>query len=1166
MSRSVLAVILALAVVPQVATQQAPTGTSTQQAVQPPGELPDWENPAVVGRNKEPGHATALPYADAEAALWELGAPPKTALLAGSASARAADSRRFFQSLNGSWKFHWAGRPADRPVDFYKPDYDVSTWDTIPVPSVWELHGYGIPIYTNVRYPFPANPPYIPHDYNPVGSYRTEFLLPPEWNGRQTFIHFGGVYSAFYLWINGQMVGYSEDSKTPAEFNITKHLHDGRNVLAAEVYRWSDGSYLEDQDMFRYSGIFREVYLYSTPAVHVRDFFMHPDLDASCKDGMLSVTAKVRNLSGQPAAGYQVELSLFDQNGMPVAPGSSRAKARNQQNTTGGVAGSGLQAGTRAKPFTLASAKLTQAVAPGVEAAIDLSAPIAAPRKWSSEDPYLYSALLTLKDRAGKVVEVTGANVGFRKIELKNARLYVNGVAIKIKGVNRHEHDPDTGRAISVPRMVQDIELMKRFNINAVRTSHYPNDESWYDLCDLFGLYVIDEANVESHGMGYALDKTLGNKPEWELAHVDRTVRMVERDKNHPSVIFWSLGNEAGSGVNFEATARAVRQLDRSRPIHYERMNSVADVDSTMYPSVEGLEKEGKRDSTKPFFVCEYAHAMGNAVGNLKEYWDVFEAHDRLIGGCIWDWVDQGLRKYTDERPDAPGLVPDRTPGVPLGGPVTSPVRRWYYAYGGDYDDTPNDGPFDCNGLVPPDRQLTPKLWEVKKVYQYVGLDPEDLAAGKLAIRNKYFFTNLNAFDVRWSLTEDGATVQEGTLAPIDLAPGGRTSIVVPLKAPAPSGGTEYFLRVSFHLRKAAEVPPFGAWAEKGYEVAWAQFKVPFATPPAEVRPIASGRTLIVDQSDSAVTVRGGGADDKAAFQAVFDRSTGTLASLTYGRTPILAESPAWVAGPLLNVYRALTDNDAWLAKPFYDSGLSQLAHRVRTFALTRLGPQAARVDVLFECDGFKAAGFSHRVSYTVFADGRILIANHIEPRGDVPPLPKVGVQMRVTGELEQFAWLGRGPWESYPDRKTAADIGLYRGTVSQQFTEYVRPQENGNKEDVRWAALTNTAGAGVLIVAETPRFAVTVSHFTADDLDAARHRNGEPKKFARLVPRREIVVSLDEQQMGLGGASCGPQPMAGYKCLPGTVDYSFSLRPYTPDMGPLAPAARWRLPAPPGS
>jgi beta-galactosidase len=1104
MSRHLLGIlILALAIGPAVSTQ-SPARSGAPEAARTPGPLPDWEDPAIVGRNKEAAHATALSFADVRTAVAGFAGPLNA----------ARDTSPFHRSLNGNWKFNWVGRPDDRPRDFYKPEYDVSTWGTIPVPAVWELHGYGIPIYTNVRYPYPANPPYIPHEYNPVGSYRTEFEVPAAWNGRQTFLHFGGVYSAFYVWVNGVVVGYSEDSKTPAEFNITKHLHAGKNVLAAEVYRWCDGSYLEDQDMFRFSGIFRDVFLYSTPSVHVRDFFLRPDLDGAYANGTLSVTARVRNLSGQPAAGYQVEVALIDADGRAVTPRPTKAAATRE-----------------VRAVALASHRIAQAIAVDGEVTVELSAAVPAPRKWSAEDPYLYSAIITLKDRAGRIVEVTGARVGFRKIELKNARLYVNGVAIKIKGVNRHEHDPDNGRAVGYGRMVQDIQLMKRFNINAVRTSHYPNDEKWYDLCDLYGLYVIDEANIESHGMGYNLDKTLGNKPEWKIAHVDRTVRMVERDKNHPSVIFWSLGNEAGSGVNFDASAAAVRRLDTSRPVHYERYNTIADVDSTMYPSVEALEKEGSKTSTKPFFVCEYAHAMGNAVGNLKEYWDVFESHDRLIGGCIWDWVDQGLRKYTDEPPDASGN------------------RRWYYAYGGDFDDKPNDGNFVCNGLVPPDRQITAKLWEVKKVYQYVEVDPEDMTTARLSILNKYFFTNLKAFDVRWTLSEDGALLQQGEMAPIDLAPGVRRSVTVPLQSPKLNAGSEYFLRLSFHLRDAT------LWAPKGHEVAWQQFRMAYAVPPAEVRAVAAGTTLAVEESPNGVTVKGAG------FEAAFSRMTGTLSSLMYGPARVIADTPAYTAGPQLNVYRALTDNDTWLRTKFFDSGLSQLAHRVRSFSVTKAGADAVRVDVLVEADGFKAAGFSHRARYTVLADGRILIDNHVEPHGDVPPLPKLGLLMRVPGEFEQFAWLGRGPGESYPDRKTSADVGVYRGSVAEQFTEYVRPQDNGNKEDVRWAALTDKGGRGLLMVAESPRLAVTVTHFTADDLDSSRHRPGEPKKFARLAPRPEILVSLDEQQMGLGGASCGPDPMGKYQCLPRAVDFRVSLRPYAPEMGPLEKVARWKLP-----
>jgi beta-galactosidase len=1047
-----------------------------------PASLPDWENPAVVGRNKEPAHATMMPYADGQQAI-----------------AGTRESSPFYRSLNGRWKFHWVGKPDDRPIDFYEPAYDVSQWDTIPVPAVWELHGYGIPIYTNITYPFPANPPYIPHDYNPVGSYRTEFEVPAAWAGRQTFIHFGGVYSAFYVWLNGQMVGYSEDSKTPAEFNLTKYVRPGRNVLAAEVYRWSDGSYLEDQDMFRYSGIFRDVFLYSTPAVHLRDFFARSDLESSHRDGELAVTATVQNLSARPLSLYRVEVTLVDATGRPVP---TRGEA------------------TRA----------LEPIDSGGERPVEIRTRIASPRKWSAEDPYLYTVLLTLKDRAGKVVEVTSCRFGFRKIELKDGRLTINGVAVKLKGVNRHEHDPDTGRAVSLERMVQDVELMKRFNINTVRTSHYPNDEKWYELCDRYGLYVVDEANIESHGMGYSLEKSLGNKPEWELAHVDRTVRMVERDKNHPSVIMWSLGNEAGPGVNFEKTSRVARQLDPTRPIHYERYNKVADVDSTMYPKVEELAGYGEEKSTKPFFVCEYAHAMGNAVGNLKEYWDVFESHDRLIGGCIWDWVDQGLRKYTDEPPDPQGR------------------RRWFYAYGGDYDDKPNNGPFDCNGLVPPDRQITPKLLEVKKVYQYIGIEPEDLAAGRITVRNKYAFTNLNKFDVRWTLSEDGTPIQRGELAPLDVEPGSRTSATLPVQPPALQPGAEYFLRVSFHLREDT------LWAKKGHEVAWQQLAVPYRVPPAPALAVDPAAGVAVAESGDLVTLAG------KSFKVAFSRSTGTIASLTYGLVAVIVPPSVSTTGPLLNVFRALTDNDVWLRRPFYDSGLSQLQHRVRSFKVTSLGPARARVDVVTECLGFKGRGFVHTASYLVHGDGTIAVDNRIDPVGELPPLPKLGLAMIVPGALDRFTWLGRGPGESYPDRKASADVGLYSGSVSEQFVEYVRPQENGNKEEVRWATLTDGSGAGLLIVADG-HLAMTVSHFTPDDLDQARHRDGEPRRFQRLVPRRDVYVALDYQQMGLGGASCGPNPMGQYQCLmTKPVRFRFSFRPCGPEMGPVRDAARVRV------
>jgi beta-galactosidase len=571
-------------------------------------------------------------------------------------------------------------------------------------------------------------------------------------------------------------------------------------------------------------------------------------------------------------------------------------------------------------------------------------------------------------------------------------------------------------------------------------------------------------------------------------------------------------------------------QLDPTRPVHYEGYNRVADVDSTMYPAVESLRKEGAKQSDKPFFVCEYAHAMGNAVGNLKEYWDVFEGSTRLIGGCIWDWVDQGLRKYTDE---APG--PDGKP-------------RWFYAYGGDFDDKPNDGPFDCNGLVPPDRQVTPKLLEVKKVYQYIGIGSDDPLAGKITVTNKYAFTNLDAFTGRWTLSEDGAVIDQGDLAPLDLAPGTTVSLTLPMRQVAPRPGAEYFLRISFHLRNDT------LYAKKGYEVAWQQIQVPVKTPPRAVVPPDRFGALEVADAGDLLTIKGAG------FSVVFSRATGTIRSLAYGANDVISVRTVAVDGPQLTVFRALTDNDTWLRQRFYDSGLSQLQHRVRTFRYATPNPKAVRVDVLLDVVGFKGAGFEHSVTYTVLGDGSIVVDNRMEPVGALPPLPKLGVRMTLARAYSQVTWLGRGPSESYPDRKASTDVGLYAGTVADQFVEYVRPQENGNKEDVRWAALLDRSNTGLLVIADKT-MAMTFSHFTAEDLDQARHRTGEPRRFQRLVPRPEVYVSLDYQQMGLGGASCGPNPLGEYQCLPRPARYRYTLRPYRPDMGPIADVARTDLP-----
>lgn len=979
---------------------------------------PDWENPDVVGIDKAPPRADGYSFPSVEAA-WR-------------------DETPYRMSLNGQWKFSWSGSADARVRDFYKAGFDDSKWPTITVPSPWEMQGYGFPIYTNVTYPFPANPPFVPHDDNPVGSYRTTFSLPQDWEGRRTFLRFDGVYSAFYVWVNGRRVGYSEDSMGPAEFDVTSFARPGRNHVAVEVYRWSDGSYLEDQDAFRFGGIFRDVTLFSVPKTRIRDFFVKADLDSAYRDGTLSVRTEVEG----PSKGT-LSLRLFDPQKKEVA---------SMQTEFGAVK------------------------------TLEPSLRIPNPEKWSAEAPNLYTLMLELKSPSGEVFEVRTTPVGFRKVEIRDGVFQVNGRPVKLRGTNRHEHDPDTGRTVSPERMLQDVLLMKRHNINTVRNSHYPNHPHWYELCDRYGIYVIDEANIESHGMGYSMERSLGNNPAWLVPHLDRTRRMVETHKNHPSIVMWSLGNEAGPGSNFVATSKLVKSLDLSRPVHYERYNEVADVDSTMYPSVDWVRSEARRKSPKPFFLCEYAHAMGNAVGNLAEYWEAIDASPHMMGACVWDWVDQGLRKF---EPGGAG---------------------WYYAYGGDYDDHPNDGPFCANGLILPDRQVTPKLFEVKKVYQPAAFS---LVDGKLEIRNKTSFTNLSKYEIRWRVSEDGRELAVGALPSANIEAGETKSVSMPpMNLPPIAPGAERFFDVSMHLK--SDEP----WAESGYEVATEQMLLGAA--PAETTSLDSLPELEMEDG-ARPTFRGPG------FEATFDRERGTLVSYRVDDQELI------LRGPQLNVFRAFVDNDAWFQKSFWDSGLGMLSHRAWDMKVARLGPSSARVEVSIDARGSKGRGFEQLQTYTILSDGTIVMDTFVNPVGELPPLPKLGLLMRLDRKFDRFTWLGRGPFESYPDRKTAAAVDLYTGSVAEQFQQYVRPQENGNKEDVRWAALTDELGRGVLFRSHG-HLATTVSHFLPEDLDNARHENGEPRKMIPLYPRNEVVVCLDAQQMGLGGASCGPPPMNEYR------------------------------------
>jgi len=1050
----------------------------------------DWENEAVFGINKLPPRATGLSWSDKATALkaydWSV---PVDVL-------KPATMNKNRQSLNGDWKFNWVKTPSERPVDFYKESYDISGWKSIPVPSNWEIQGYGTPIYTNVTYPHPRKPPLIlaevPGNYtaakepNPVGSYRRTFTVPAQWQGRRTFIHFAGVSSAFYLWINGEKVGYSQESRTPAEFDITPFLRSGENSVAVEVYRWSDGSYLEDQDFWRLSGIYREVFIYSEPLVRIRDLFVMSDLKQDFATGTLRVEAQVENQSAN-SANTKLVVDLYDSKGQKVQlAGNAQSQAALQK------AGQG-------------------------ELTLEYS--ISDVARWTSETPSLYTCVVELQDQNGQTLDIRALKTGFRNIQWHDAQIWINGVSVKFKGVNRHEHDPDLGQAITIDSMIKDLNLMKSHNVNMVRTCHYPDQTIWYDLCDLYGIYLVDEANVESHGMGYGAE-SLAKAPSWEAAHVDRVTRMVQRDKNHTSVIFWSYGNEAGGGPNFEACSRAVKAIDTSRPTHYEGMSSAADVDSVMYPDVNSLRNQGRSNSSKPFFVCEYAHGMGNALGNLQEYWDVIEAYPRLTGACIWDWVDQGLRKYTGKT------NPDGT-------------KEWFFAYGGDFGDRPNDNNFCCNGVVGPDRDITPKLLEVKKVYQYIGFALGEVTDSQIAvtIKNKYFFTALSSFDCNWSLLEDGKVIKSGKITDLTAKPGQSQTFLLPIAKPQLQAGAEYYITIDILTKQKS------LYAPAGYIMACEQIKLPWQTQRAVH---TSNQPVRLQEQDKNIIVTGSG------FKAVLSRESGTLSSLVYHNREMLLNNQ----GPQLNLFRAQGDNDGWFFGQVRNAILDRLSYNVKQVSISTPVNTVAQVAVVTEALGRNGVGFEHIATYSFFGDGWIDVRNQFNPIGSLPMLPKLGVQMILPVENDQFTWLGRGPNESYVDRKRSTDVGLYHGTVAQQYVPYVKTQENGNKTDVSWAALADKNGKGMMVILDGT-VSVSAHHNTAIEYDIAKH-------IHEIKPDKKVVLCIDAGHMGLGGASCGPRTLPQYQLAPQAMSLNYIICPVqSGDSDQLRRQGRLSLPVP---
>lgn len=1028
------------------------------------GDPPDWENELVVGRNKEDGRATSLPYPDRASAI--LG---------------TREATPYHLSLNGRWKFRWAPDPASRPAGFQDPAFDVSGWGDISVPGNWEMEGHGVPLYSNIPYPFRVDPPRVMGEpsrnftsfkqRNPVGSYRRVFTVPGEWKGRKVFLQLDGVDSAFYLWVNGQEVGYSQDSRTPALFDITRFLREGQNVLAAEVYRYSDGSYLEDQDFWRLSGIFRDVYLWSPATLRIRDFFVRTELDGAYRDAALRVEVEVRNDSADSGSGdgkaFTVHAELLDAAGATVF--------------------SGVEAGGR--------------VASAESRAVRLERRVENPLKWSAEQPNLYQLILTLRGADGDIVEVTGSRVGFRSVEVKGGRVLVNGQPIYFKGVNRHEHDPSTGHHVSVESMVRDIELMKQNNVNAVRTSHYPNDPKWYDLCDRYGLYVIGEANVESHGMGYGAE-SLAKRPSWTEAHLDRMRRMVERDKNHPSIVIWSLGNEAGNGVCTHATYDWTKARDPSRPVQYERaeLDRNTDIYCPMYARIERVVEYARSNPSRPLIQCEYAHAMGNSVGNLQDYWDAYEAHDALQGGFIWDWVDQGLYR------DVPGSGGDRK----------------FFAYGGDFGDVPNDGNFCINGLIAPDRRMNPHCWEVRKVYQEVKVVPVDLEAGKVEVTNKLFFTNLGDLIASWVVREDGKPVQEGILGRLDVPPRGRREVTVPYRRPAEIRG-EHLLTVSFALAEDR------SWAPRGHRVAWDQMELPWtgaaAAGASAPSPVSEPRSspVRIEETPRGVSILGTG------FRVRFDRGTGALESLE-------AQGRELLAKPLVpSFWKAPNDNQlrsAFLREvaPWRKADAERKVASFEARARDDGGADVVAVSTL------PVGGSRCTVRYSVEANGTVEVELRYEPgEGRIPLLPKVGMQLGVPASCDRIEWYGRGPHETYWDRQTGAEIAFHERTLEEFIVPYIRPQDNANRTDVRWVRFLDASAAGLEIVGLEP-LSVSAWPYTAEDLEAAKHDHELPR-------RDSITVNVDWRLHGVGGDDSWGALTHPQYTLPGNRAYGYAFR-----------------------
>lgn len=1007
----------------------------------------EWQDPEVNAVNRAPMHTNFFAYENTELATEGL-----------------KEKSDNFMTLNGLWKFFWVKNADARPTDFWKVDFNDKGWDQLQVPAVWELNGYGDPIYVNIGYAwrnqYTNNPPYVPVEGNHVGSYRREITVPADWKGKEIMAHFGAVSSNMYLWVNGKYVGYSEDSKLEAEFNLTPYLKPGqKNVIAFQVFRWCDGSYLEDQDFFRYTGVARDCYLYARNKNHIEDIRVTPDLDSEYKDGSLDVRLQLRGNS-------DVTLELLDAENKVVATA-----------------------------YTKGAGKLAATIS------------LKNPHKWTAETPYLYTLRATLKN-GNTINEVVPVKVGFRKIEMKNAQLLVNGQPILIKGADRHEMDPDGGYHVSRERMIQDIQIMKMFNLNAVRTCHYPDDNFWYDLCDKYGIYVVAEANIESHGMGYD-ELTLAKNPSYKKAHLERNQRNVQRGFNHPSIIFWSLGNEAGYGLNFEAAYDWIKVEDPSRMVQYEQAGTSGktDIYCPMYARYKWCEEYATDNQyQKPLIQCEYAHAMGNSQGGFKEYWDLFRKYPKLQGGFIWDFVDQSCR-------------------------WTGKNGKMIYAYGGDFNRfDASDNNFCDNGLISPDRKPNPHMYEVGYFYQNIWTTARDLSKGEINVYNENFFRDLSAYALEWQVLKDGQVMRSGRVEELKVAP--RTTSVLKLDLGQTDTKGEWLLNVKYLQKNREGLIP------AGHVVAKAQLALTeYQAPSMELKNVEESNQAVVvprikNENQNRMVVEG------THFNIQFNKQNGYMDKYEVNGVNMIKDGEALTP----NFWRAPTDNDfgAMLQQKYVawkNPGMKLLSLK------GEMKEGIAVVSAEYEMEKVSA---KLQLTYFINNKGAVKVVQKMtaDKNADVSNLFRFGMQLVMPKAFDKIAYYGRGPVENYVDRKSSADLGIYNQLVKDQFYAYIRPQENGTKSDIRWWKQTNAAGNGLCFVSETP-FSASALHYTIDSLDSGWVKE---QKHSNEVEEADLVnLLIDKVQMGLGCVdSWGELPREEYRLPYGDYEFTFIMTPVT--------------------